>query len=657
MATLTITAYIYNWVDPEDHELGTELDTSSKVYLYLNTYPAVDWAYTGLQVGSGKTEVVSGVPHGEVVSITGRVCTSDGCLVNETGFKLFSKTTTLIPDENKALTLTINPSTIPTGGITEVIYEEFTFDGRRYQGDSWELNPGANLSFLWGVGDYIYNEDHDEINATVGVEVELTLTDWDGVTVLWEQTKELNNIEMSYLDNIDVGPITFNLPATLTGKLEGNISWSGISPGERGVFRKLNLLVGQDPTPPTPPQRVGTGLAEEFATSFGGEPNAVFLYPYDNFSAGCTINRHIKQGDPDAEISTSFYAILIAKDMEDNVYWYDFVQSPYHRIPEGGSRRFGVSTQLPKLYPGTLSITYGGDTINRWSEFLGHPIQPCKNLVKNAGFEIEEYSQNKAAYWTGGDYRSTTDSKEGVACASAVISTGGMAWLTQSIAVEPNTQYRLGGWVKVEPGYEGNTYLDLNDIPEDVQPGIFVSDESMRDNVWHWVEKTTTTGPTTTRVTLRVVGGGPVGNTKRLTWDNILLMPVVGTEGVWCDPLINPEYEGGFPEGVQDTQTLDYTVIAPKSEITSTTTPEALIPGEHFSVNMVMTNKGNMSAYLGGQALVYDSENNIILDGIIGSDSNIKNPGETSGLTFQLQLPADYNQQYIRVKVKAYHIY
>jgi len=177
---------------------------------------------------------VSGVPHGEVVSITGRVCTSDGCLVNETGFKLFSKTTTLIPDENKALTLTINPSTIPTGGITEVIYEEFTFDGRRYQGDSWELNPGANLSFLWGVGDYIYNEDHDEINATVGVEVELTLTDWDGVTVLWEQTKELNNIEMSYLDNIDVGPITFNLPATLTGKLEGNISWSGISPGGTG---------------------------------------------------------------------------------------------------------------------------------------------------------------------------------------------------------------------------------------------------------------------------------------------------------------------------------------------------------------------------------------------------------------------------------------
>jgi hypothetical protein len=307
------------------------------------------------------------VPSGEIISITGRVCFGEGaCSPTETGYYLFSKTTSLLPNETKNLLITVKPASIPSGGITEVIYETIKFGGAKYQ-MGMTINPASTLSFLWGVGDYIYNVDRSVVNATVKATVVMTLKSWDNLTVLWTETKETASYPMSYLDDIDVGPLTFTLPTGLSGHLSGTISWSGVNSGAQITKKIDGVNVGVNPNP-IPPVVTGTGVGAELQWKFSSFSAMTPKFRKgDTLTASLRIMCKLKAGAPDEDQYSRMWVKLQAKSQSGTSYWAAVVITPSQIIPADGERVFNLTYTLPTTVDnGTLSMEFGGDCITGW---------------------------------------------------------------------------------------------------------------------------------------------------------------------------------------------------------------------------------------------------------------------------------------------------
>ena len=386
MARLNITVHIKDsFGEPTGYTAFIHLSGSVSGWLYPS-------GGNTLGIKDGETQSASGIPAGEVISISARVYDGESSFSTETGYKVYNTTTSFShPDETRDITLTIKPWSMPSDGIVEMIHEEIRIDGRNPLQLSPPptptiIPPGSPLSFLWYVGNYKQTGTVD-VKATV----QITLKDWDKTTTLWSEKLETPVYNTSYLDNIDVGPFEINLPQDLTGHLYVRFNFSGINIGTwlPLSLRGFNATIGDDPRPPSPPPRTDTGSACHFNYSLGGITNSSFVKPGEEFTAYTVVKTLISWGHGDRDRTTSFWATLEAKDINGNSYWYDFIQSPYQTIFSDGFRAFNISTLLPQLEPGTLIITFGGDTISRWYgitdddrySFILPVLTPRNNIV------------------------------------------------------------------------------------------------------------------------------------------------------------------------------------------------------------------------------------------------------------------------------------
>jgi len=96
------------------------------------------------------------------------------------------------------------------------------------------------------------------------------------------------------------------------------------------------------------------------------------------------------------------------------------------------------------------------------------------------------------AGWSFGSFtRSGDRAKTGNYSLKSTIN--GAAALSQSIEVQPNSTYRLSGWI-YKTNNNGNAYLDLNDIPGEIQPGVY---NGSGGGVWTYVSDIWNSGANT----------------------------------------------------------------------------------------------------------------------------------------------------------------
>lgn len=529
------------------------------------------------------------------------------------------------------------------------------------------LPAGSACHFLWGVGSF------GSGTRTVSAIVHANIDTWDSTSTLWSQSYEAS-VSLSPLDDKDLGPIDFNLPAGVEGWLNLKFSFSGIDNGSitydnslMGKTEGFKIPIGVDPTPP---HRTGTGEAQQFGWNFnGGADNSFTCKPGDVLNSSVYIRCYVRQGDPDGQQLTRFWAALSAKDMNGVEYWKYLKIAPsnlswtppWSEISADGGCNLNFSYKLPaNLLPGTLTVSYGGDCINRWANFPGY--NPCQNLLYNPGFEAVKTSDGNTSpacpdMWTrtsGGQvvfcHRDTTYKKEGLAGVSGIFNTPTVIGLEANRVVKPNTRYRLGGWVMVEPGMIGNTYLDLNDVVGDIGVGAIV-----KDGQWHYVEGIYTASSTTYLVGVRIVCDSNTGNTKRVSWDNIIFMPEDGNDGQYCDPATTTKI-GGFSAIKQDNATFTYTVTACTSKVESfTPTKTSVIPGETVHFDIDVKNKGNRSGLLACNIDVFDFNNNLLMSTPIHTDNIAKAPENSLLMTFDYGIPSNYKGTSIRFKATSYH--
>lgn len=143
------------------------------------------------------------------------------------------------------------------------------------------------------------------------------------------------------------------------------------------------------------------------------------------------------------------------------------------------------------------------------------------NLVPNGSFEYG--TDGNASDWTEGPYhaRSNDKAKSGN---DSLKSTATSTCVTQtaSIAVQPDTIYRISGWI-YKNNSNGTAYIDMNDIQGECQIGVGVG---LGGGQWTYCEGTWNSGSTTSIIMRCVTDNGP---TDSIWFDDLQMVEVTPT--------------------------------------------------------------------------------------------------------------------------------
>jgi hypothetical protein len=126
------------------------------------------------------------------------------------------------------------------------------------------------------------------------------------------------------------------------------------------------------------------------------------------------------------------------------------------------------------------------------------------NLVLNPSFESMDGAASQPIHWTPGDRHGRASDKRyrGSWSLKSTYTGVGTATRSEIIWVEPNTMYRLSGWI-YKSSAAGHACIDMNDREGELQLPASLT------GVWQYVSGTWYSGPATPNlVVLRLVTDG-----------------------------------------------------------------------------------------------------------------------------------------------------
>lgn len=195
------------------------------------------------------------------------------------------------------------------------------------------------------------------------------------------------------------------------------------------------------------------------------------------------------------------------------------------------------------------------------------------NLLRNAGFEqVNDWNQPEG--WVQGAYRQLDDYTVFFADQDCFRSGGHSvcivnyepndAYYLQTVEVQPESCYRLSGWIRAEDVTRSEGQLYDRGASLSIYPNLYVHTEAVHDGDWTYVEMYGETNWDQTSVTVALRLGGYSGDATGTAWfDDISLVEMDEVPGdvfplLWFDEsaLYDDSYNG-FDSGDYDDFSLD----------------------------------------------------------------------------------------------------